>query len=134
MSRRTRVLAALVVALVVAVLVAVNLPAARMAFALAACLLLPGLGWARKMRFGDLGDTLAVAIALSICATVAVGTTMAVSDSWSLGWGLAALGAITLAGFVPGRLRGPARGGVTVSEPWVDWYSAVDRRAGEVNR
>jgi hypothetical protein len=130
MRRRTRVLAALAGVLLIAVLLAVNLPAARMVFALAVCLLLPGLGWARKMRFGDLGDTVALAVALSICATVAIGTAMAVSGSWSPGWGLTVLGAIALVGFVPGRLLRPARGVVTVSEPWVDWYSDVDRRAG----
>jgi hypothetical protein len=83
----------------------VTSPAAvRVAFALAICLLLPGLGWARKMHFGDLGDTIALAVVLSICTTVAVGTVMAVSNSWSLGWGLAALGGVALIGFVPVRL------------------------------
>ena len=104
MSRRTRVLAALLGALLVVGLLATNLPAARVAFALAICLLLPGLGWARKMRFADLGDTIALAIVLSICVTVAVGTAMAMSGSWSLEWGLAALAGVALAGFVPARL------------------------------
>jgi hypothetical protein len=131
MRRRTQVLAGLLGALLVAVLLAVDLPPARVAFAVASCLLLPGLGWARKMRFGDLGDTLALAIVLSICTTVAVGTTMAVSDSWSLGWGLAALGGIALAGFVPGRLlldragaavRLGVAGSAADSGAWAEWY------------
>src|SRR5215210_723091 len=85
------------------VALATNPSAVRVVFALAICLLLPGLGWARKMHFGDLGDTIAMAVVLSICTTVAVGTAMAVSGSWSLGWGLVALGVVALAGFVPVR-------------------------------
>ena len=113
MRRRTRVLATLLGALLFAVLLATNLPAARVAFALAICLLLPGLGWARKMRLADLGDTVALAIVLSICATVTTGTAMAVSGSWSPGWGLAVLAGVALAGFVPARTarRPSQRGG-----------------------
>jgi hypothetical protein len=103
MKRRTYVLTALVSA-ALPVLLATNLPAARVAVALLACLLLPGLGWARKMHFGDLGDTVALAVVLSICTTIAVATAMAVSGHWSLEWGLAALGGVALAGFVPTRL------------------------------
>jgi hypothetical protein len=113
MTRQTRVFAALLGALLVVGLLATNLPAARVAFALAVCLLLPGFGWARKMRFGDVGDTVAMAIVLSICTTVAVGTAMAVSGSWSPEWGLAVLAGIGLAGFVPARLLA-ARAGAAV--------------------
>jgi hypothetical protein len=104
MRRRARVSAALLGVLLVVLLVTNDLPAARMAGAVAICLLLPGLGWARKMQLSDLGDTLALAIVLSICMTVAVGTTMVLSRSWSLGWGLASLAGLALAGFVPARL------------------------------
>jgi hypothetical protein len=97
------VLAALAGALLPVVL-ATNLPAARVTMALIACLLLPGLGWAQKMHFGDIGDTIALAVVLSICMTIGVATAMTVSDSWSLGWGLAALGGLAVAGFVPVRL------------------------------
>jgi hypothetical protein len=103
MSVKSRALATLAAALVV-VLLATNLPAARLTMALAICLLLPGLGWARRRRFGDLGDTVALAIVLSICMTVAVGTAMVLSGYWSPGWGLAVLAGIGLAGFVPARL------------------------------
>jgi hypothetical protein len=47
------------------------------------CLLCPGLGWAQRLRPGDLGDTLAIAAATSICLTVAVGTAMALLGVWS---------------------------------------------------
>ena len=138
MSRRTRVLAALLVALLVAVLLATNMAAARVAFALAICLLLPGLGWARKMRFADLGDTVALAIVLSICATVAAGTAMAVSGSWSPGWALAVLAGIALAGFVPARLlvdRASAAVRLRIAGfdddggTWADWYHEAQDQA-----
>ena len=138
MSRRTQVLAAVLGALLVVGLLATNLPAARVAFALATCLLLPGLGWARKMRFGDLGDTVALAVVLSICTTVAVGTAMAMSGSWSTGWGLAALAGVALAGFVPARLL-LDRAGAAVrlrmagfgddEGAWADWYRETQQQA-----
>ena len=103
MRRRTKVLAALLVALLLILLLAVDLSAARLVGALVICLLLPGLGWARKMHFADFGDTVALAIVLSVCMTVAVGTTMLLTRSWSLGWGLAALSGIYVAGFLPIR-------------------------------
>ena len=150
MSRRTRILAALLGAALVVALVATDLSAARMAGALIICLLLPGLGWARKLHLSDLGDTLALGIVLSICMTVAVGTTMVLSHSWSLGWGLASLAGLALAGFVPARLlldwangnrdsqeqalakQAHASANVTeASAVWVDWYADVERRAEE---
>jgi hypothetical protein len=137
MTRRAQVLAALLGAALVVVLLAANLPAARMAGALAICLLLPGLGWARRMHFSDLGDTLALAILLSICMTVAVGTTMVLARSWSLGWGLASLGGLALAGFVPARLlldRGAAAVRLRTVRfaddgAWAEWYRATQEQA-----
>ena len=138
MSRRTRVLAVVLGALLVVGLLATNLPAARVAMALAACLLLPGLGWARKMRFGDLGDTVALAAVLSICTTIAVGTAMALSGSWSVGWGLAALAGVALAGFVPAQLlAGRAVAAVRLrmagfgddGGAWADWYRETQQQA-----
>ena len=143
MSRRTQVLAALLGALLVVALLAANLPAARVALALAICLLLPGLGWARKMRFADLGDTVALAIVLSMCMTVAVGTAMAVSGSWSPEWGLATLAGVALAGFVPTRLLA-ARAGAAVQfrraglandgVAWAGWYPRDTQQQAKVRR
>ena len=143
MSRRTQVLAALLGALLLVALLAANLPAARVALALAICLLLPGLGWARKMRFADLGDTVALAIVLSMCMTVAVGTAMAVSGSWSPKWGLATLAGVALAGFVPARLLA-ARAGAAVQRrragfandgvAWPDWYLRDTQQQAKVGR
>jgi hypothetical protein len=138
MSRRTRMMAALLGALLVVALLATDLPAARVAGALAICLLLPGLGWARKMHFSDLGDTLALAIVLSISMTVAVSTTMVLSRSWSLGWGLASLGGLALAGFVPARQlldRGAAAVRLRIAGfgddggAWAEWYRETQRQA-----
>ena len=143
MSRRTQVLAAVLGALLVLGLLATNLPAARVAFALATCLLLPGLGWARKMRFGDLGDTVALAVVLSICTTVAVGTAMVLSGSWSPEWGLAALAGVALAGFVPARLL-LDRAGTAVrlrmagfgddEGAWAGWYPRETKQQAKVRR
>ena len=134
MRRRTQVLAALLGAVLVVALLA-NLPAARVALALAVCLLLPGLGWARKMHFGDLGDTVALAVVLSVCTTIAVGTAMALTDHWSVGWGLLVLAGVTLAGFVPGQLLA----GRTIAAvrsgfgddggAWADWYRETQQQA-----
>ena len=138
MSRRMQVLAALLGALLVAVLLAIDLQVARAGLAVAGCLLLPGLGWARKMHYADVGDTLALASVLSICMTVAVGTTMVLSRSWSLAWGLAALGGLALAGFVPARLLlDRARAAVQLriagfsddGVAWAEWYRQTQEQA-----
>lgn len=109
-----------------------------MAVALVVCLLLPGLGWARKMRFGDRGDTLALAVVLSMCGTVAVGTAMALSGRWSLGWGLVVLLGIAAAGFVPAGALAD-RAGAAVRRrtagfgddggEWADWYAHNQQQA-----
>jgi hypothetical protein len=65
------------------------------------CLLCPGLGWAQRMRSGDLGDTLAIAAAVSICLTVAVGTAMALLAVWSPVAGFVVLSAAALLGLSP---------------------------------
>ena len=105
MRRPARLLAALVGGLLVLVLLARTCRPCGSALALAGCLVLPGLGWARKMRLGDLGDTVALAVVLSICTTVAVGTAMAVSGLLVARMGPGGPGAVIgLAGFVPARL------------------------------
>ena len=106
----------------------------RLAAALALCVLLPGLGWARRLRPADRGDTLALAVVLSLCATVAVSTAMVLADRWSLTVGAACLTGIAGLGFVPARRllsglglrirwRLSARG---IS--FTDWYAAYAER------
>lgn len=71
------------------------------AYMAAFCLLVPGYGWAHRMQLKDRGDTLAMTVVLSLCASVLVGTAMAVSGLWSPLAGLAILVLITLGGFAP---------------------------------
>ena len=101
MTARRWVLRGVLLAALAGVLAATSPSGVRLGLAVVGCLLLPGLGWARKMRAGDLGDTVALAVTLSICSTVAVGTAMAVAGTWSLGWGLAVLALVAVTGFVP---------------------------------
>ena len=116
-------------------LLLVDPPLGRLALAGVACLVLPGLGWARKMRLGDPGDTLALTLVLSVCATVGVGTAMALASAWSVGGGLAALGLVALSGFIPGRaLAGDVAAGLRRwTEPggddvWASWQFDVQVR------
>jgi hypothetical protein len=66
----------------------------------AACLLLPGLGWAFRLQLRDAGDKLALAIGISICAITLIGTTMAVTGRWSTSGGAIALLAVAITGFL----------------------------------
>jgi hypothetical protein len=95
---------AFALALIVALGVIALMAAGRPGIATAACLLLPGLGWAGKLRLEDAGDRLALAIAISICALTVVGTTMVVLGRWSTPLGLVALAVVAAAGILPGRL------------------------------
>jgi hypothetical protein len=63
---------------VIALTAAGEIGTLRLGIVAAACLLLPGMGWASKLRLGDAGDRLALAIAISISALTVVGTTMVV--------------------------------------------------------
>ncbi len=116
--------------------------AVRMILALACCLVLPGLGWSRRMRLRDAGDTLALAVVLSISASVVVATAMALAGQWSTVWGTVVLLAVAGLGFVPSRTlqrlspvpaRSPRRAavaGLGAADPdWVDWYADARRRS-----
>jgi len=91
-------------ALVVALGVIALMAAGRPGIATAACLVLPGLGWAGRLHLEDAGDRLALAIAISICALTVVGTTMVVLGRWSTPMALAALVVVGAIGILPGRL------------------------------
>ncbi|HEY5981077.1 MAG TPA: hypothetical protein VIT41_15740, partial [Microlunatus sp.] len=94
---------AAVAAMVLALALALDAPAVRMTAALAGCLVLPGLGWARRLRLRDLGDTIALTVVLSLSITAVVATGMAVTGTWSAPVGLAVLAAATVVGLVPLR-------------------------------
>ncbi len=72
----------------------------RILCAAAFCLVAPGYGWARRMNLKDRGDTLALAAVFSLCATVVVGTVMAVTGWWSPLAGFAVLLLVSVSGFV----------------------------------
>lgn len=80
----------------------------RLISASAFCLLGPGYGWARRLPGHSPGDTLAMAVLLSICATILTATVMAVFGIWSAlaGFGILVLFAIT--GWLPLRRSKPA--------------------------
>ena len=112
---------------VVGLAVVFELPALRMVLAVLVCLLLPGWGWARRFRTRDRGDTLALTVVLSICATVVVSTAMVVTARWSTLAGVLVLVAIGAAGLVPesalARLRDavslqPAPAGGPLDQGW----------------
>jgi uncharacterized membrane protein len=66
----------------------------------AACLLLPGLGWARRSQLRDAGDRLALAIGISISAVTVIGTIMAITGLWSASVGMIVLLAVAVGGFL----------------------------------
>jgi hypothetical protein len=76
----------------------------RLVVVAAACLLLPGLGWAFRLGLRDAGDKFALAIGISICAITLIGTTMAVTGKWSTGGGAIALLAVAITGFLSRRV------------------------------
>ena len=125
-------------AVLVGLAVVFDLAALRMVLAVLICLLIPGWGWARRFRTRDRVDTLALAVVLSICFTVAVSTTMVMAARWSTLGGLAALVVIGVVGFVPtqqvlARVQAavpsrPAAAGHHDPE-WVDWFRRHERPA-----
>jgi hypothetical protein len=72
------------------------------------CLLAPGYGWARRMPANSPGDTLALAVVLSICITILVATAMAVLDAWVPVIGFVILTVVAIVGFLPLRPSQPA--------------------------
>ena len=104
MSRqRIMLTGAAAVAAALLLLLVVEVGWVRTLCAAAFCLLAPGCGWARRMHLKDRGDTLALTAVFSICATIAVGTAMAVTGWWSPVAGFAVLVLIAVCGFMPFR-------------------------------
>ena len=140
------------VALALALALALDASAVRMAAALVACVVLPGLGWARRLRLKDLGDTIALTVVLSLSLTAVVATGMAVTGTWSPVAGLAILIAVTGLGFVPVRAVIVRAGVVVLGRPghqegrprvvdvgdaedgWTDWYADARARSDEERR
>ncbi|PYI65818.1 hypothetical protein CVV68_16455 [Arthrobacter livingstonensis] len=121
---------AVVVAVALLLVLAAETDWVRPLCAAAFCLLVPGYGWARRMHLKDKGDTLALSAVFSICATVAVGTVMAVGRWWSPWTGFAALLLITLCGFIPLRRT---EAGSNDSEKGFRWHLEFPAQAPEPN-
>lgn len=88
--------------------------AARLPFLVAFCLLVPGAGWACRVGPGDLGDRIALAVAISLGATILVATAMVAMGAWSVPAGMIALAVFAALGFAPvGRSASVRRRGGT---------------------
>lgn len=99
-DRSLYVLVGSAVAVVLAIL-AIVVEAVRLLLLVAFCLLLPGLGWARRVDRGDTVDTIALAVLISMSSMILVSTAMVVLDAWSTPGGIAVLVALAVLGFVP---------------------------------
>jgi hypothetical protein len=114
LARRLRLdVVATVVATVIAgamVLRDVTTPA-RIPVLLAFAIVVPGLGWAYRLRLPDRGDTLLLAMTISVCLLVVVGESMALLRLWSVPGGFLVLAAIALLGVAlpPHLFRGAAK-------------------------
>lgn len=75
----------------------------RLLYAVAFCLLVPGAGWAYRAGSADAADKLAIAVLISLSATILVATAMVATNSWSLPGGVAALLVVAALGLVPYR-------------------------------
>jgi hypothetical protein len=154
MTRRKRLAVTGVAVLigVAVVAVALDVHAVRVSAAVLGCLVLPGLGWARRLQLRDLGDTIALTVVLSLTSTAIVATGMAVAGWWSPVAGLVCLAGVAALGFVPVRhvleqarfvlLGGPepdsdedrrrrAAEVRAAEEEWKDWYADARRRSDE---
>lgn len=100
----------IIVAAIISTVFLLEVEVARLFGAVFFCLFVPGFGWARRMRLKDGGDTLAMALVVSLCATILVATAMVVSGWWSPVAGFIILLLIATAGFVRLR-RGKTDGG-----------------------
>lgn len=70
----------------------------RIPVVLAFAVVVPGLGWAWRLRLADPGDTLLVAVTISIGLLVVIGEGMALLRLWSVQGGFLVLATIALLG------------------------------------
>lgn len=106
--RGHRSMGAVVAVVVILAIPPVFVEASRPLWAVVFCLLLPGSGWAYRAEVGDFFDKVALAVIVSMCATILVATGMVVTNSWSVLGGVAGLAVFALLGFVP-FARTPSR-------------------------
>lgn len=81
---------------------------ARIPVVLGFALVVPGLGWAWRLRLADAGDTLLTAVTISVCLLVGVGEGMALLRLWSVEGGFFVLAVVAVAGVaLPPYRSGP---------------------------
>jgi hypothetical protein len=79
---------------------------ARIPVVVAFAVVVPGLGWAWRLRLSDTGDTLLLAVTISVCSLVVIGEGMALLRLWSVERGFLVLAAVALLGVaIPRRGR-----------------------------
>lgn len=93
--------------LVVLVILPIVVEPVRLLYAVAFCLLVPGCGWAYRAAVVDTLDKIALAMVISMSATILVATAMVATNSWSVSGGVAVLVAFAVLGFVPFRQVSP---------------------------
>lgn len=92
-----------------AVILPVFVDSVRLLWSVLFCLLVPGSGWAYRSGVGDLLDRVALAVVISMSATILVSTFMAVNNWWSVPGGVAALAVFALVGYIPFTRIPPVR-------------------------
>lgn len=142
MTIRSKLIGLGVVCLLVVAAIVLDGHAVRATVALACCLVLPGLGWARRLKLRDPGDTMAMTLMISLCSTTVVATGMVLTAHWSTFGGLAVLALVSVLGFLPlGELAARASSAIThrprprhrlvppePDQEWPDWYADAPRR------
>lgn len=86
-------------------------PLLRVPVATAWALVIPGLAWARLLRAGDRGDTLTIAVVLSLAAGAVVGGLLALAGIWDAVAAFGLLAIVAVLGVVAPAT--PAEGGPT---------------------
>lgn len=90
---------------------------ARIPAVLAFAVVVPGLGWAWRLRLSDTGDALLLAVTISACLLAIVGEGMALLRLWSVQGGFLVLAAIALIGVAVAQKGGRATQVSATTEP-----------------
>lgn len=91
---------------------------ARIPVVLTFAIVVPGLGWASRLRLSDAGDALLLAVTISVCSLVVIGESMALLRLWSVERGFLVLAAIALLGVaVPRRKMTTAQADAAMELP-----------------
>lgn len=98
-NKKAWILVGVVGAALVALLIAFE--PVRVVCAAAFCVVVPGSGWAYRAGGGDAADRLALAVVISMSASILVATALVTTNSWSIPLGVTALASFAMLGFIP---------------------------------